>query len=42
MLMRYTSGKESFQFLCQDGNLGPQLMIGEGSSGIDRSSPIVP
>jgi hypothetical protein len=42
MLMRWTPERESFQFLCQDGNLAHELMVGEGSSGIDRTSTIVP
>ena len=42
MLMRWTPDRESFQFLCQDGNLAHELMVGEGSSGIDRTSQIVP
>jgi len=42
MLMSWRPNRETFQFLCQDGNLAGQLMVGEGSSGIDRASPIVP
>ena len=42
MLMRWTPERETFQFLCQDGNLAQELMVGEGSSGIDRTSSIVP
>lgn len=42
MVMRWTQGAETFQFLCQDGNLAQELMVGGGSSGIDRTSPIVP
>jgi len=42
MLMRWTPDRESFQFLCQDGNLAQELMVGEGSSGIDRTSQIIP
>jgi hypothetical protein len=40
--MNWTPDRESFQFLCQDGNLAQELMVGEGSSGIDRTSSIVP
>jgi hypothetical protein len=42
MLMNWRPNRETFQVLCQDGNLAGQLMVGEGSSGIDRASPIVP
>ena len=42
MLMSWTPDRESFQFLCQDGNLAQELMVGEGSSGIDRTSSIIP
>jgi hypothetical protein len=44
MLMTYQSGREMFEFVCQDGNLGGELMIGgDGvNKKIDRSSPIVP
>lgn len=42
MLMSWTTDRETFQFLCQDGNLAQELMVGEGSSGIDRTSTIVP
>jgi hypothetical protein len=42
MLMHWTPDRESFQFLCQDGNLAQELMVGEGSSGIDRTSQIIP
>lgn len=42
MLMHWTPGEETFQFLCQDYNQADELMVGEGSSGIDRTSPIVP
>ena len=42
MFMRWTPERDTFQFLCQDGNLAQELMVGEGSSGIDRTSSIVP
>jgi hypothetical protein len=42
MLMRWTPERESFQFLCQDNNLAGELMVGEGSSGMDRTSSITP
>jgi hypothetical protein len=42
MLVTWTPDSETFQFLCQDGNLAQELMVGEGSSGIDRTSAIVP
>ncbi len=42
MVMNWTPNAETFQFLCQDGNLADELMVGGGSSGVDRTSPIVP
>lgn len=42
MYMNWTPDRESFQFLCQDGNLAQELMVGEGSSSVDRTSSIVP
>jgi len=42
MLMTYQPGREMFEFVCQDGNLAQELMIGGGNTKIDRTSPIVP
>jgi hypothetical protein len=42
MLMTWFPNRESFEFLCQDGNLAPLLAIGEGNTKVDRSSSIVP
>lgn len=42
MEMRWSPEQETFQFLCQDGNLAHELMVGDGSSGVDRTSTIVP
>ncbi len=42
MLVNWTPDQETFQFLCQDGNLADELMIGGGNTLIDRTSPIVP
>lgn len=42
MDMRWTPGREQFEYICQDGNLASQLMIGGGNTLIDRTSPIVP
>ena len=39
--MQWTDGTELFEYICQDNNLGPQLMVGSGTS-VDRISPIVP
>jgi len=39
--MRWTEGAELFEYVCQDNNHGPELMIGAGKS-VDRSSTIVP
>ena len=39
--MRFTSGVESFEFICQDGNQAFDLMVGSMGK-VDRSSPFVP
>lgn len=42
MDLRWGEGSEQFEFVCQDGNLAPILMIGDGNVKVDRSSRIVP
>jgi hypothetical protein len=37
----YRPGTELFEYICQDNNLGGELMVGGGES-VDRSSPIIP
>ena len=39
--VRFTSGVESFEFVCQDGNQAFELMVGSMEK-VDRSSPFVP
>ncbi len=39
--MRWTQGSELFEYVCQDNNHGPELMVGAEES-VDRSSPFVP
>ena len=39
--VRFTSGVESFEFVCQDGNQAFELMVGSMGS-VDRTSPFVP
>ena len=39
--MRWTPGLELFEYICQDNNLGAELMVGQAES-VDRASPIVP
>ena len=39
--IRFTSGVESFEFVCQDGNQAFDLMVGSMEK-VDRSSPFVP
>jgi hypothetical protein len=39
--LRYTAGDELFEYVCQDNNFAPELMIGVLES-VDRTSPIVP
>jgi hypothetical protein len=42
MFFRRQAGGEQFEFMCQDGNLAPILMIGEGNVKVDRSSRVAP
>jgi hypothetical protein len=39
--MRFSPNSELFEFICQDNNLAPELLVGESES-VDRSSTIVP
>lgn len=39
--MRWTPGAELFEYICQDNNHGPELMVGADKS-VDRRSRIVP
>ena len=39
--MQWTAGSELFEYICQENNHGPELMVGAENS-VDRSSPIVP
>ena len=39
--VRFNSGVESFEFVCQDGNQAFELMVGSMGT-VDRSSPFVP
>ena len=39
--MQWTEGTELFEYICQENNHGPELMVGAESS-VDRGSPIVP
>jgi hypothetical protein len=42
MLMNFQAGREQFEYVCQDGNLASDLMIGGENSRVDRTSSIVP
>ena len=42
MFFRWAPGAEQFEFVCQDGNLAPILMIGADNKKLDRSSRIAP
>lgn len=39
--LQWTSGSELFEYICQDNNLGAELMVGADTS-VDRSSSIIP
>lgn len=40
--MTYAAGVELFEYICQDNNFAPELMVGSEVNKVDRSSPIVP
>ena len=42
MFFRWSAGAEQFEFLCQDGNLAPLLMIGAGNVKVERTSRVAP
>jgi len=42
MLMTFAPGKEMFEYMCQDGNLASELMIGGENTRVDRTSTVVP
>ena len=39
--LRWEAGTELFEYVCQDNNHAPELMLGSQQA-VDRSSPIVP
>ena len=39
--LRWQDGTELFEYVCQQMNYAPMLMVGEGTS-IDRTNPIAP
>ncbi len=40
--LRWNPGQELFEYQCQQANYAHELMVGQESSSVDRSSPIVP
>lgn len=40
--LRWNPGVELFEYVCQQANYAHELMVGQESSSVDRSSPIVP
>ena len=42
MFFQWMPDAEQFEFICQDGNLAPVLMIGAENEKLDRSSEIIP
>jgi hypothetical protein len=40
--MNWSDGAESFEFVCQDGNLAQEMMVGTDYTEADRGSPVVP
>ena len=40
--MNWSEGSESFEFVCQDGNLASETMVGLDYTSTDRDSPVVP
>jgi hypothetical protein len=41
LLLRWDGSQELFEYVCQDNNLAPQMMVGTAEA-IDRSSKVVP
>ena len=39
--LRWESGTELFEYVCQQMNYAPTLMVGAGKS-VDRTTPIIP
>ena len=40
--LRWSEGTELFEYICQQANYAHELMVGQASDAVDRSSPIVP
>jgi hypothetical protein len=40
--LRWNAGVELFEYVCQQANYAHELMVGQESSSVDRSSPIAP
>ena len=40
--LRWQEGQELFEYICQQANYAAELMVGQESDAVDRSSPIVP
>jgi len=40
--LRWQEGQELFEYICQQANYAAELMVGQESDDVDRSSPIVP
>jgi hypothetical protein len=40
--LRYNENQELFEYVCQQANYAHELMVGDQTGTIDRSSPIVP
>lgn len=40
--LRWNPGQELFEYVCQQANYAHELMVGQESDSVDRSSPIVP
>ena len=42
LTLSWREGDELFEFICQQANYAPELMVNEDKQAIGRSSPIVP
>jgi hypothetical protein len=40
--MSFQPDTELFEYVCQQGNLAAELMVGGGADSVDRTSAIVP
>jgi len=40
--LNWSEGEELFEYLCQQANYAPELMVNDAMDAIGRSNPVVP